>query len=221
MSAKPIRILIADDHRMFREALRAMLQTEPDIAIAGEAGTVSETLQMVERVAADVLLLDLSLPDGHGLDVLATLAARRSPLNAIVVSASTDRQDVVRAIKAGARGVVMKDAPVERLVEAIRQVAAGRLWFGHQRLADLLDSLRQPEPAHGARPADTLTPRERGIVAAIVQGASNKDISVQFKLRESTVKNHLTHIFDKLGVANRLELALFAVHHNLFEGTGR
>lgn len=79
MSAKPIRILIADDHRMFREALRAMLQTEPDIAIAGEAGTVSETLQMVERVAADVLLLDLSLPDGHGLDVLATLAARRSP----------------------------------------------------------------------------------------------------------------------------------------------
>ena len=205
---------------MFREALRAMLQTEPDIVIAGEAGTVDETVRMVDTMPGDVLLLDLALPDGHGLDVLAALAARQSQIHTIVVSASTDRLDVVRAIKAGARGVVPKDAPVERLVQAIRQVASGQLWFGHQRLADLLDSLRQPEPAF-ARPLDTLTRRERGIVAAIVQGASNKDISEQFGLRESTVKNHLTHIFDKLGVANRLELALFAVHHNLFEGSGR
>ena len=139
----------------------------------------------------------------------------------IVVSASTDRQDVVRAIKAGARGVVLKDSHPDRLVQAIRQVASGQLWFGHQRLADLLDSLRQPGPAPVERPIDSLTRRERDIVAAIVQGASNKDISRQFGLRESTVKNHLTHIFDKLGVANRLELALFAVQHDLFEGSGR
>ncbi len=221
MPGTPIRILIADDHRMFREALRAMLQTEPDLVIAGEAGTVSDTLVMIGRTPADVLLLDLGLPDGHGLDVLARLTAEGSPLHAIVVSASTDRQEVVRAIKAGARGVVLKDSPAERLVEAIRQVAAGQLWFGHQRLADLLDSLRQPEPVAGPRLLDALTRREREIVAAVVQGASNKDIGEQFHLRESTVKNHLTHIFDKLGVANRLELALFAVHHNLFEGMGR
>ncbi|HOC19732.1 MAG TPA: response regulator transcription factor [Vicinamibacterales bacterium] len=221
MAARPIRVLIADDHRMFREAVRAMLEPEPDIAVAGEAGTVAETLQMVGRVPADVLLLDLALPDGHGLDVLSALAREGSPIHPIVVSASTDRQDVVRAIKAGARGVVLKDSHPDRLVEAIRQVASGQLWFGHQRLADLLDSLRQPGPAPGERPLDTLTRRERDIVAAIVQGASNKDISQQFGLRESTVKNHLTHIFDKLGVANRLELALFAVQHNLFEGSGR
>lgn len=201
---------------MFREALRAMLQSEPDVVIAGEAGTVSETLQMIERTPADVLLLDLGLPDGHGLDVLEQLGAAGSLLHVIVVSASSDRHEVVRAIKAGARGVVPKDAPAERLVQAIRQVAAGQLWFGHQRMADLLDSLTRPEPVPGARTLDTLTRREREIVAAIVQGASNKDISVQFGLRESTIKNHLTHIFDKLGVANRLELALFAVHHNLF-----
>ena len=221
MAARSIRVLIADDHRMFREAVRAMLDPEPDIVVAGEAGTVGEILHLVGRVPADVLLLDLALPDGHGLDVLAALAHEGAPIHPIVVSASTDRQDVVRAIKAGARGVVLKDSHPDRLVQAIRQVASGQLWFGHQRLADLLDSLRQPGPAPVERPIDSLTRRERDIVAAIVQGASNKDISRQFGLRESTVKNHLTHIFDKLGVANRLELALFAVQHDLFEGSGR
>jgi len=217
MPARPIRVLIADDHRMFRDALRTILQAEPDIVIAGEAGTVGDTLRLAETVPADILLLDLGLPDGHGLDVLAALAARQSPLYAIVVSASTDRQDVVRAIKAGARGAVMKDAPAERLVQGIRYVAAGQYWFGHHRLSDLLETLRQPQAPPPARPADSLTRRERDIVAAIVQGASNKDICSQFGLRESTVKNHLTHIFDKLGVANRLELALFAVHHRLLD----
>ncbi len=206
---------------MFREAVRAMLEPEADIVVAGEAGTVGETLRMVGCVEADVLLLDLALPDGHGLDVLSALAREGAAIHPIVVSASTDRQEVVRAIKAGARGVVLKDAPPDRLVQAIRQVASGHLWFGHQRLADLLESLRQPGPPLDERPADILTRREREIVAAIVQGASNKDIGRQFGLRESTVKNHLTHIFDKLGVANRLELALFAVHHNLLDGPER
>ncbi|HSK08754.1 MAG TPA: response regulator transcription factor [Vicinamibacterales bacterium] len=216
MSSRSIRVLIADDHHMFREALRAILAGEPDITVVGEAGTADETLQLAQAVPADVLLLDLGLPDGSGADILATLAARCPLLHAIIVSGSTDRQEVVRAIKAGARGVVMKDAPAERLVKSIRHVASGGQWFGHQRLADLLESLRTPDTAP-PRPVDSLTAREREIVAAVVQGATNKDISRQFGLRESTVKNHLTHIFDKLGVANRLELALFAVHHHLFD----
>jgi DNA-binding NarL/FixJ family response regulator len=219
MSSDSVRVLIADDHRMFREALRLVLSAEPGIEVVGEAGTSDETMQLVSSVKADVLLLDLSMPGGGGIGVLNKLASLQSRIYPIVVTASTDRQEIVQAIRLGARGVVVKDAPSEILVKSIRQVAAGDRWIGHERVGEVLESLRGGrKPAQASRrPIESLTKRERDIVSAVLQGATNKDVSRQFGLSESTVKNHLTHIFDKLGVANRLELALFAVHHHLLD----
>jgi DNA-binding NarL/FixJ family response regulator len=208
--------VIADDHQMFREALRRFLDKEPSVEIVGEAANGVEVLRLITEVGADVLLLDLAMPGSSGLDALRSLSELGAPVRTLILTGSTDREEVVQAIRLGARGVVIKDESLDLLIKSIEHVAAGHYWIGHERMGDLLESVGKPmkKPAP-RRPVETLTARELQIISAIVQGATNKQIGQQFRLSEQTVKNHLKNIFDKLGVANRLELALFAVNHRL------
>jgi DNA-binding NarL/FixJ family response regulator len=216
----PIRIVIADDHPIFRDGLRRLLEAEPGFVIVGEAGDGREALARVEALRPDILLLDLAMPRVNGLEVLKELADRKLAVRAILLTAGIDSADTVQALQQGARGVVLKDSATQLLYKAVRAVMNGEFWVGHERVQDIVQSLskapREPEPARSA--ASLLTRRELQIVAAIVEGASNKDIGQQFGLSEQTVKNHLSHIFDKVGVSNRLELALYAVHHKLLQG---
>jgi DNA-binding NarL/FixJ family response regulator len=214
-----VRILIADDHAMFRDAVRNLLEQEPDLHVVGEAANGREVIERVRRLRPGILLLDLAMPQLSGLEILRALSDLSIEVRTIMLTAAIERHEVVEALKLGARGVILKEMATKLLFKAIRAVMAGEHWVGHGGIADLLDSLRAasaaaPTGANGGN-GFHLSLREREIVAAIVEGFTNKDIARKFSLSEQTVKHHLTNIFAKVGVSNRLELALFAVHHKL------
>ena len=217
-SAEAISILIADDHRILRQGLRVLLETQPGFRIVGEACDGEEAIKLVRELKPDILLLDFRMPRRPGLEALRELAASSSPVRTIILAAEVAKTEIVEAIQLGARGVVLKESATEVLVECICSVMAGRYWIGKEKVSDLVEAVHSLLPRAAARPASKsfgLTPRELEIVAAIVAGYTNKDIAQLFSITENTVKHHLTKIFDKLGVSNRLELALFAAEHQL------
>ena len=210
-----IRIVTADDHAIFRDGLRRLLESEDEFKVVGEASGGAETLRLVATHNPDVLLVDLSMADMSGLDVLRALSESRSPVKAILLTAGADRAQMVEALMLGARGLVLKESATELLYKCIRCVHNNEYWFGRDRFSDVLDALRRTAEPKSVPPAATLTRRELQIVSCIVAGASNRDISTQLGVSEQTVKNHLSTIFDKIGVSTRLELALYAIHHKL------
>ena len=213
----PVRIVVADDHPIFREGLVKLLEAKSDLRVVGAAFDADEAAQLVARLEPDVLLLDLSMPGMKGLSALRALHEGSARARVILVTAAIDRTDIVAGLQLGARGVVLKESASEVLFKSIQAVMAGQYWVGRKRTADLATTLRDlmashPEPT---RKQFGLTPRELEIIGAILGGYSNHDIAQRFSISEKTVKHHLTNIFDKLGVSNRLELALFALHHKI------
>jgi len=212
------QIVIADDHPLFREALRQLLETDPEIRVIGEADDGREAIKMVTELRPDILLLDLVMPVRGGLETLRDLSTMSLPTRTLLLAAEAGDSDIVEALQFGARGVVMKQTASELVFKSIRAVMAGQYWVGRECVGDLIDKMRQrnappaPEPI---RPTFGLTARELEIVSTVVGGYANGDIAQKYSISVKTVKHHLTNIFDKLGVANRLELALFAVQHRL------
>ena len=216
-SPEAIRILIADDHTIFRDGLRKLLEAEPGFRVVGEAADGAEAVKLVRRLRPEILLLDLAMPRHSGLEGLRELARSSMAVRTIILAATLEKAEIVEALQLGARGVVLKDAATRILFNSIRAVMAGQYWVGHEGMSDLVEALRDllPRGSGGTGKNFGLTPRELEIVAKIVAGFANKDIAREFSLSERTVKHHLTNIFDKVGVSNRLELALFAVNHHL------
>ena len=218
-SPQKVRILIADDHPIFRDGLRRLLESEPGFEVVGEAKDGVEAVMLAQRDKPDILLLDLAMPNVTGLGVLKELADAGGKVRAILLTAQIERREIVNALQLGARGVVLKEAATQALLESIHSVMNGQFWVGREAVSDLVDTLRQMMAAddQGKKPMFGLTKRELDIVGAIVSGFANKDVARKFSISEDTVKHHLTNIFDKTGVSNRLELALFAVHHKLVD----
>lgn len=215
MKAPPaVRVVIADDHPMFRDGLRRLLESEPGFSVVGEAATPLEAVAAVRRHTPDVLLLDLLMPGGGGLAALKHLASSHGPTHVVLLTAAIEPHEEAAAARLGVRGIVTKESATATLFECLRAVMAGECWLGGRRVP----YLPQPAEAHArgsVAPADTLTHRELEIVSAVADGASNRDIAERLGVSQQTVKNHLGSVFDKLGVSTRLELALYALSHDL------
>ena len=221
-----MRIVLADDHALFREALRLLINAESDLVVVGEAGTAAEAVALTLRHEPDILLLDVAMPHVDGLSVLAEIVASSKSTRVIMVTGAVDEEGMLRAFHLGARGFVLKESGAVQLLDSIRAVHAGEYYVGRECMADLVSAVRDrgttkavaPPPQQSKRDFG-LTVRERQIVTAVVNAYQNKEIAQKFAISEKTVKHHLTNIFNKVGVSNRLELALFAVHHHLDNST--
>jgi DNA-binding NarL/FixJ family response regulator len=219
-----VRIVLADDHQMFRDAVRRLLDAEPDLVVVGEAGDGEEAVALTLQHEPDILLLDVAMPHGNGMQVLQQIAAASKTTRIIMVTGAVEENELRQALRLGARGFVLKESGAEQLLESIRVVHGGEYFVGRECMADLVSAVRSRgvviESKTPRQKADFgLTVRERQIVSAVVNAYQNKEIAEKFAISEKTVKHHLTNIFNKVGVSNRLELALFAVHHRLDSST--
>ncbi len=219
-SKKPIRILIADDHPIFRDGLRRLLESESDLKVIGEACDGEEAVKMARQLKPDLMLLDLAMPRHTGLEALRdmTTESNSHAVRVILLTAAAEKKQIVEALQLGARGVVLKDSATQLLLKSIHTVMSGEYWVGRESVSNLVLYLRTLIQSSGEEARQKkfgLTPREIEIVSAVVAGYSNKEIAEYFKISEDTVKHHLSNIFDKLGVSTRLELALFAVNQSL------
>jgi DNA-binding NarL/FixJ family response regulator len=217
VAVTPIKVLIADDHPVVRIGLRNMLQADPQMQIVAEAKDGVEALHMVHTYRPDILLLDLAMPKMPGMDALRELTTETTSTRTIVLTGLVDKRQILEALQLGARGVVLKDAVVEHLSACIRAVMQGQHWLEGRPVQNLVQVLRDlaAQTAPPSRKTFGLTGRELEVVTLITEGSTNKHIAQTFGISEETVKRHLTNIFNKLGVGSRLELALFALNHNL------
>lgn len=212
-----VRVLIADDHPVVRLGVRNMLHADSLIQIVGEAGDGNTALDLAIHLTPDVLLLDITMSRLSGLEVLQRISAHAPAIKVVLFTASITTQQIIEALQTGARAIVLKNSIPDQLIEAIKTVAAGSYWINGKsipNLAPVLQELKQ-EDAAPKRKIYHLTPREMEVVTCIVEGCSNRDIASQFSISQETVKRHISNIFDKTGVSTRLELALFAIAHEL------
>jgi two-component system, NarL family, nitrate/nitrite response regulator NarL len=212
------RVMIADGHELSRAALRKLIERESNMEVVGEAVDGREVLTQVEKLQPDVLLLDLSMPQLSGWNVLRRLAKSTIDVRVILLPATIEGDQAVEALRLGARGLLPKSTASQLLYKSIRTVMAGDYWVDHGTVRELVNIYRtSAESASKAAQIAkyNLTRRELEILSSVVDGCTNKDIATQFKISEQTVKHHLTSIFEKVGVSNRLELALFAMNQNL------
>ena len=214
---KKIRIVIADDHAIFRDGLKKLLSLERDLEVIGEAEDGQQTVELVKKLQPDILLLDLKMPVMNGLAALEQIHDRVKTTRVIVLTASEHEQEVVEAVRLGTAGVVRKQSATEMLIKSIRTVASGEVWLDSRLTAAVLREFSEPPPAPREQPKSLLSGREREIVGLVCQGFRNKEIGEKMFISEQTVKNHLHNIFDKLGVSDHLELALYAIHKKLNE----
>src|SRR5258706_3828989 len=214
-----VRIVIADDHPIVRDGLKKLLLLEDDFEIVGEAGDGREVLDKVQELDPDVLLLDLRMPNLDGLSALQALQQTNKRTRVIVLTASEDKNEFVQAMKLGCSGIVLKQTAPELIVKSIRKVHGGEIWLDSHTTAAVMRQFAAPGEIGGgsgkSRERSPLSQREREIVQLVAQGYKNKEMAEKMFISEQTVKNHLHNIFDKLGVSDRLELALYAIHKGL------
>ncbi len=210
-----IKLLIVDDHAMFRAGLRKVFNDEPDIHVVDEAGDCAEGLSKIERHALDVLLLDINLPDRSGLEMLDVVRVRFPRLRTIMLSMYSEPQYAIRAMRSGACGFVAKDMEVDELVAAIRRVARGSRFVAPSVAASLLDALGGDGDA--GSPHERLSPRESQILRMIVGGEALTFIAGQLAINVKTVSTYRRRILEKIGVASNAELVQYAVRHRLVD----
>ena len=216
---QPVQIVIADDHTILRDGLKMLISDFPEFQVAGEAETGEQAIEAVDRLNPDLLLLDIVMPGMGGMQVLRTMKDTGLKTQVILLSGAVDGNDIPQSFELGARGLVKKDAAASVLIDCMRAVLEGKYWIGRQSAGTLEEVLQRcRSTAKRGRPENyRLTPREMQIIKAVVGASTNKEIARQLTISEETVKHHITSIFDKLGVYNRLELTLFVFHHGIVD----
>ena len=216
----PIKVVIADDHALFRDGLRKILSMERDILVVGEAGNGDEVAKIVERTKPDVLLLDLKMPKGDVVQNLLDVGAKNPATRVMILTAFSDEENVLNAAKGGAKGYVPKGVPSATLLQAIKAVHGGRYWIDKEIPAwEAFEEIVQGQtdtresPVQMDESIKALTKREMEILRLVAEGLTNEEIGKKIFISEKTVKTHLTNIFDKLKVNNRFKAALMLMGH--------
>lgn len=215
---KPIRILIVDDHTLFRNGIKLVLQRHEGFEVAGEAGDGLEGVKRAKQLKPDVVLLDLHMAGTGGLEALRLLVEDVPDAQVIMLTVSEDADDLLETLRSGARGYLLKNIDTDFLLESIRRAAQGESVMSPQIAHKLADSLRAPQKDPVPMPdisPDKLSPREREIIVMLARGASNKEIAKVLDLSESTIKIHVQGILRKLNIAKRVQAAVYAVEHGL------
>jgi DNA-binding NarL/FixJ family response regulator len=216
-NSRIIQIVLADHQLIFRDGMKSLLEAQPDFAVVGEAGGATQALRLVRDLHPDVLVLDMAMPGG-GLAVLKKLTAMPQPVRVIALAPAADRETTMTALSNGARGVIGRETTAAMLVKSIRTATTDQYWIGRDDVGFIVEQMRrltQQAEAEQHAKKFRLTRREMDIVTAVAAGESNKGIAERLSLSEDTVKHHVSHVFDKLGVYSRLELAVFAINHKL------
>jgi NarL family two-component system response regulator LiaR len=209
----PIRVLLADDHAILRKGIRALLSTEPDVEVVGEAGDGAEALAQAEALQPDVILMDLVMPGMDGIEATRQIVARQPGARVLVLTSFVADDKVFPAIKAGALGYILKDTGPDELVRAIRQVHRGEPTMEAEIARKVLFELAQPPRQPPT--ADPLTARELEVLRLLAQGKSNREIAEDLVLSEMTVRTHVSNILGKLHLASRTQAALYALKEGL------
>jgi two-component system, NarL family, nitrate/nitrite response regulator NarL len=207
-----IRILLVDDHGLFRESLSRLLESEPDFRIAGTCATATEALEALRRDPVDIVLLDYDLGDENGLAFPEQAKRVRSRARILMVTAGMTDQGTLRAFEAGSSGIFLKHSPPGELVQAIHKVMNGELWLDSRAVRSLVGGVRVKSEEQQS--ADSLTPRERAVLKAVFEGLSNKEIAVRLQISESSVKAALQQLFEKTGVRTRSQLVRIALERH-------
>ncbi len=212
-----IRILLIDDHSLFRSGLRSIMQIHDEFKIVGEAENGLEGIKRAKQLKPDLVLLDLHMPGMNGLEVLRILTEDMPEVQVLMLTVSEDAEDLLQALQNGARGYLLKNIDIDFLLDAIKRAMRGESVMSDQMAAKLADAIRTPSPkATTVSPEKArLTPRERQIIGLLAQGESNKSIARLLDLSESTVKIHVQGILRKLHLNSRVQAAVYAVEHGL------
>nr|MBL8410269.1 response regulator transcription factor [Dechloromonas sp.] len=208
-----IRVLLVDDHTLFRSGIRSLLQRNDDFEVVGEAGDGLEGIKRARSLKPDVVLLDLHMPGVSGLEAVKVMAEEIPEVRVLMLTVSEDAQDLMDALRAGATGYLLKNIETDTLIDAIRRAAQGDSVVSQQMTAKLVQGVRTPPKADAAVERERFSPRERDIMLSLAQGDSNKEIARKLDLAESTVKIHVQNIFKKLNMSSRVQVALYAVEH--------
>jgi DNA-binding NarL/FixJ family response regulator len=214
LESSSVRILLVDDHAMFREGVKLLLQRDSHLEVVGEASNPEQALELAARAHPEIVLLDIDLAGHDGLDMIESLHATSPGSDIIVLTGVRDEGLQTRALRSGAKGFVQKDQHGDLVLRAIQKVRDGEIWFDRGTIGAAVTRLMSGD-TEDQGPLGTLTPRERDITRLVGEGLKNDAIAQRLFISEKTVRNHLTVIFDKVGVRDRLHLAIYAYRRGL------
>jgi two-component system, NarL family, response regulator DevR len=216
-----IRVALVDDHEIVRLGLMALINDQPDMEVVGEAGTAAEALRLVERLRPQVVLMDIRIPGEGGIEAAREITNRFVDTKVVMLTSFVDDELVLRAIQAGAVGYVLKQVGNEELLRAITAAARGDALLDPSTTARLLSRVREVERKNIEDAFRQLSDRELDVLAEVARGKTNAEIGRVLNLSEKTVRNYVSTILEKLDLSNRIELALYAVEHHLFDKLGK
>ena len=216
--APPLRVMLVDDHEVVRNGIRAMLQAEDDIVVSSEAGTVREAIDEADRARPDVVVMDVRLADGSGIEATREIRAKHPATRVLMLTSFADDEALFASIMAGAAGYVLKQIKAGELVRAIRAVGSGQSLLDPAVTKNVLDRLRKGKHLMRDEKLARLSPQEERILTAVANGKTNREIGEQLHLAEKTVKNYVSSILSKLEVARRAEAAAYLARHTTTPG---
>ncbi len=215
--SSPIKVLIVDDHDLFRSGLTAMLGAEPDIEVVGQASRGRLGVQLAKELRPDVVLMDVRMPDLDGISATREILVQEPDMRIIAITVASDEATVESAVRAGACGYVLKDSPVTDTIAAVRAAAQGESWLSPRAASAILERIRRDRP-NSSGPDDpfaVLSPRETDILRLLAQGMENSEIARELSISPRTAKNHISSVLAKLGMSNRVQAAIYAVRHGV------